>query len=213
VHFCSQNRRRLNGQQEILSQRTADYQNWVEASPAIIACRSNGPEKGVRKGGKTCPAPAKDAWPGTTPTAYTSIQENGARAKIRVSVTNYATKIRIYRSRRQRSRVTHYILYLAKKTWARHGDAGGLVFPVPTTYYLNGHSFIEQERSGRRSASADGQAFWRSTTSSGRPPADKLNQTSSVQRLDYCDADPRPKLSAKEAQSRLNLSRFSRFPG
>src|SRR5580693_6979644 len=31
---------------EILSQRTAEYQNWVRPSPAIIIFRSSGPKRG-----------------------------------------------------------------------------------------------------------------------------------------------------------------------
>ena len=34
---------------EILSQRTADYQNWSRPSPAIIISRSSGPKRGCAR--------------------------------------------------------------------------------------------------------------------------------------------------------------------
>src|SRR6266849_2250210 len=60
---------------EILSQRTADYQAWVEA----IGCRSNGPRRACARKIMSCPGNA--AWPRTTPTACISSSRAWSRGR------------------------------------------------------------------------------------------------------------------------------------
>src|SRR5258705_2388356 len=55
---------------EVLSRRTADYQNWVEAFARNHRLPIEWAEKGVRKEDHVLPW--QPAWPGTTPTACTS---------------------------------------------------------------------------------------------------------------------------------------------
>src|SRR5437870_6154875 len=64
---------------EVLSQRTADYQAWVEAFPAIISCRSKGPRRACARKIMSCPGNA--AWSGTTPTASTSSSRAWSRGR------------------------------------------------------------------------------------------------------------------------------------
>src|SRR5690349_19673389 len=73
----------------------------------------------------------------------------------RVTVPKYATKDPNYRIlAHQRSRFTHYYFYLRDETLGPMVMRVASFFPFQTTYYLNGHSFIEQELSVRRSGSA-----------------------------------------------------------
>src|SRR5207245_9021229 len=53
---------------EVFSRRTADYRPGWKPSPAIIACRSNGPRRACARKTMSCPGSA--AWSGTTPTAW-----------------------------------------------------------------------------------------------------------------------------------------------
>jgi len=46
---------------------------------------------------------------------------------------------------RQRSRYTHYYFYIRDEVLGPMVMRAGSFFPFQTTYYLNGHSFIEQE--------------------------------------------------------------------
>ena len=55
---------------EVLRQRTTDYQQWVEASPAIIRFPSNGPKKASAR--KTTCGPACDRWSGNSASAFIS---------------------------------------------------------------------------------------------------------------------------------------------
>src|SRR5438067_13090246 len=67
-------------------------------------------------------------------------------ATFRVTVPKYATKDPNYRIlAHQRSRYTHYYFYLRDETLGPMVLRVASFFPFQTTYYLNGHSFIEQE--------------------------------------------------------------------
>src|SRR5947207_12862285 len=67
-------------------------------------------------------------------------------ATFRVTVPKYATKDPNYRIlAHQRSRFTHYYFYLRDETLGPMVMRVASFFPFRTTYYLNAHSFIEQE--------------------------------------------------------------------
>src|SRR5215469_14820575 len=91
--------------------------------------------------------PGNVAWRGKTPTASTFIfksMEQGA--SFRVTVPKYATKDPNYRIlAHQRSRLTHYYFYIRDEVLGPMVMRVASFFPFQTTYYLNGHSFIEQE--------------------------------------------------------------------
>jgi hypothetical protein len=117
---------------EILSQRTADYQSWVEAfarnhrTPIVWA------EKGVRKEDHVLAWQRRIAKNNAYITASTSFSKAWSRGRPSASVCrNIPPRTRT--TARQRSRFTHYYFYIRS------------FFPFHTTYYLNGHSFIEQE--------------------------------------------------------------------
>src|SRR5579863_8554970 len=54
--------------------------------------------------------------------------------------------------RAQRSRFTHYYFYLRDQTLGPMVIRVASFFPFQATYYLNGHSFIEQELNRRKIA-------------------------------------------------------------
>src|SRR6266403_397923 len=156
---------------EILSQRTADYQNWVEAFARNHRLPIEWAEKGVPK---------------------------------------YATKDPNYRIlARQRSRFTHYYFYLRDETLGPMVMRVASFFPFQTTYYLNGHSFIEQElkRAQIGFRKTDNAFLAVDDVTALQAAADKLNPDIIRQRLDYWTLILGPKFSAKE-RKQLNLSRF-----
>ena len=81
--------------------------------------------------------------------------------------------------------------------------------PFQTTYYLNGHSFIEQElnRAQIGFRKTDNAFLAVDDVAALQAAADRLSPEIIRQRLDYWTLILGPKFSAKE-RARLNLSRF-----
>ena len=194
---------------EILSQRTADYQNWVEAFARNHRLPIQWAEKGVRKEDHVLPwqrRMARDDAYGV----YFIFKSMEQGPSFRVSAPKYATKDPNYRIlARQRSRFTHYYFYLRDETLGPMMMRVASFFPFQTTYYLNGHSFIEQELKRaqigfRKTDNAflavdDGAAL--------QAAADRLSPAIIRGRLDYWTLILGPKFSTKE-RKQLNLSRF-----
>ena len=130
---------------EVLSQRTADYQAWVEAYVRNHRLPIEWAEKGVRKEDHVLPWQRRiakhDAYG-----VYFIFKSMEQGATFRVSVPKYATKDPNYRIlAHQRSRLTHYYFYIRDEVLGPMVMRVASFFPFQTTYYLNGHSFIEQE--------------------------------------------------------------------
>src|SRR6267143_1597874 len=128
----------------------------------------------------------------------------------RVSVPKYATKDPNYRIlARQRSRFTHYYFYLRDETLGPMVMRVASFFPFQTTYYLNGHSFIEQElkRAQIGFRKTDNAFLAVDDVAALQAAADKLSPQIIRQQLDYWTLILGPKFSAKE-RKQLNLSRF-----
>src|SRR5246500_1265414 len=128
----------------------------------------------------------------------------------RVSVPKYATKDPNYRIlARQRSRFTHYYFYLRDETLGPMVMRVASFFPFQTTYYLNGHSFIEQElkRAQIGFRKTDNAFLAVDDVAALQAAADKLSPQIIRKRLDYWTLILGPKFSAKE-RKQLNLSRF-----
>ena len=95
----------------------------------------------------------------------------------RISVPKYPTQDPHHRIlARQRSRYTHYYFYIRDEVLGPMVMRAGSFFPFQTTYYLNGHSFIEQEltRAQVPASARTTTPSWRSTMSlrCKRPPTD-----------------------------------------
>jgi hypothetical protein len=131
-------------------------------------------------------------------------------ATFRVTVPKYATKDPNYRIlARQRSRFTHYYFYIRDKTLGPMVMRVASFFPFQTTYYLNGHSFIEQELKRARIGfrKTDNAFLAVDDVAALQAAADKLSPQIIRKRLDYWTLILGPKFSAKE-RKQLNLSRF-----
>jgi hypothetical protein len=117
---------------EILGQRTADYQNWVEAFARNHGIPIEWAEKGVRKENHVLP------WQRRMVRAencgvYYILKSMEQGPTFRVTMPKYPTKDANYRIlARQRSRFfTHYYFYIRDETLGPDGHAGRLVPAVP----------------------------------------------------------------------------------
>jgi hypothetical protein len=130
---------------EVLSGRTADYQAWVEAYARNHRLPIEWAEKGVRKEDHVLPWQRRIAKQETYG-VYFIFKSMEQGATFRVSVPKYATKDPNYRILApQRSRFTHYYFYIRDAVLGPMVMRVASFFPFQTSYYLNGHSFIEQE--------------------------------------------------------------------
>jgi len=130
---------------EVLSQRTADYQNWVEAFARNHQITIEWAEKGVRKEDHVLPSQRRMTTKGAYG-VYFILKSMEQGATFRVTVPKYPTKDPNYRIlAHQRSRFTHFYFYIRDEVLGPMVMRVGSFFPFQTTYYLNGHNFIEQE--------------------------------------------------------------------
>jgi hypothetical protein len=194
---------------EVLSQRTADYQAWVEAYARNHQLPIEWAEKGVRKEDHVLPwqrrMARQDAYG-----VYFIFKSMEQGATFRVTVPKYATKDPNYRILApQRSRFTHYYFYIRDETLGPIVMRVGSFFPFQTSYYLNGHSFIEQElkRAQIGFRKTDNAFLAVDDVTALQAAADKLSPDIIRQRLDYWTLVLGPKFSAKE-RKQFQLSRF-----
>jgi hypothetical protein len=194
---------------EILSQRTADYQSWVEAfarnhhTPIVWA------EKGVRKEDHVLAWQRRIA-KNNAYGVYFIFKSMEQGPTFRISMPKYPTKDPHYRIlAHQRSRFTHYYFYIRDEVLGPMVMRVASFFPFQTTYYLNGHSFIEQElKRAQIGFRKNDNAFLAvDDVAALQAAADRLSPEIIRKRLDYWTLILGPKFSAKE-RKQLNLSRF-----
>ena len=194
---------------EVLSQRTADYQNWVEAFARNHRIPIEWAEKGVRKEDHVLPWQRRMVRTDTYG-VYFILKSMEQGPTFRVTVPKYPTKDPNYRIlARQRSRFTHYYFYIRDETLGPMVMRIASFLPFQTTYYLNGHSFIEQElnRAQIGFRKNDNAFLAVDDIAALQAAADRLTPDIIRRRLDYWTLILGPKFSAKE-RTRLNLSRF-----
>ena len=194
---------------EVLGQRTADYQAWVEAFARNHQLPIEWAEKGVRKEDHVLPWQRRmvrqDAYG-----VYFIFKSMEQGASFRVSVPKYPAKDPNHRIlARQRRRFTHYYFYIRDEVLGPIVMRVGSFFPFQTSYYLNGHSFIEQElkRAQIGFRKADNAFLAVDDVATLQAAADKLSPEIIRKRLDYWTLILGPKFSPKE-RKQLNLSRF-----
>ena len=130
---------------EALSRRTADYQNWVEAYAGNHAIPIEWAEKGVRKENHALPW-LRRMQKHNAYGVYFIFKSMEQGPTFRISLPKYPAKDPHYRIvARQRSRFTHYYFYVRDEALGPMVVRVASFLPFQTTYYLNGHSFIEQE--------------------------------------------------------------------
>jgi hypothetical protein len=193
---------------EILSQRTADYQNWVEAFARNHRLPIQWAEKGVRKEDHVLPwqrRMARDDAYGV----YFIFKSMEQGPSFRVSVPKYATKDPNYRIlARQRSRFTHYYFYLRDET------LGPMVMRVASFFPFQTHLLSQRPQLHRAGAEAgadrlpqDGQRLpggRRRHGAAGRRRQTEPRHHPSTARL--LDADPRAEVLRQGAQAAQSLA-------
>jgi hypothetical protein len=194
---------------EILSQRTADYQNWVEAFARNHNIRIEWAEKGVRKEDYVLPwlrrITKRNAYG-----VYFIFKSMEQGPSFRVSVPKYPTKDPNHRIlARQRSRFTHDYFYIRDEVLGPMVMRVATFFPFQTTYYLNGHNFIERElnRAQVGFRKNDNAFLAIDDVAALQAAADRLSPDIIRERLDYWTLILGPKFSVKE-RKRVKLSRF-----
>ena len=130
---------------DVLSRRTNEYQQWVEAFARNHETPVEWAEKGVRKEDHVLP------WQRAMVRAkrygvYFIFKSMEQRPTFRCTAPKYPTKDPNHRILApQRSRFTHYYFYIRDESLGPLVMRVASFFSFQTSYYLNGHSFIEQE--------------------------------------------------------------------
>jgi hypothetical protein len=196
-------------EKEVLRQRTADYQDWVEAFARNHGLPIVWAEKGVRKEDHVLPylrRLAKHDGYGV----YFIFKSMEQGQSFRISVPKYPTKDPNHRILgKQRSRFTHYYFYIRDEVLGPMVMRLASFVPFQTTYYINGHSFIEQElkRAGIGFRKDDNAFLGVADAATLQAAADRLSADIIRKRLDYWTLILGPKFSVKE-RNKINLSRF-----
>ena len=194
---------------EVLSQRTNDYRDWVEAYARNHKIPIEWAEKGTRKEDYVLPAlrrmEKKNAYG-----VYFIFKSMEQGRTFRISVPRFPTKDPNHRIlAHQRSRFTHYYFYIRDAVLGPIIVRVASFFPFPATYWLNGHSFIEQELKRKQIGfrKNDNAFLAVDHVAELQAAADRLSAEIIGKQLDYWTFLLGPKFSKKE-RSQMNLSRF-----
>ena len=194
---------------EVLSQRTDDYRNWVEAYARNHKLPMEWAEKGLRKEDHVLPALRRmEKREGYGVYFIFKSMEQGRT--FRISVPKYPTQNPNHRIlSHQRSRFTHYYFYIRDEVLGPSIVRMASFFPFHATYWLNGHSFIERElqRAGIGFHKNDNAFLAVDDVAALQAAADRLSPTLIRKQLDYWTLILGPKFSKKE-RGQMNLSRF-----
>src|SRR5271166_6659906 len=204
VHFFRDIVRVAEVSKEVLSQRTNDYQRWVEAYARNHSIPIEWAEKGVRKEDHVLPwlhrMARRDAYG-----VYFIFKSMEQGPTYRVSLPKYPSKDPHYRIlAHQRSRFTHYYFYIRDEVLGPMVLRVASFFPFRTAYYLNGHSFIEQElrRAGIGFRKHDNAFLAVADPAALQAAADRLSPDI-IRRLDYSTLILGLKFSKKSAPSSI----------
>jgi hypothetical protein len=194
---------------EILSQRTNDYRDWVEAYARNHKIPIEWAEKGTRKEDYVLPAlrrmEKKNAYG-----VYFIFKSMEQGRTFRISVPKFPTQDPNHRIlAHQRSRFTHYYFYIRDAVLGPIIVRVASFFPFHATYWLNGHSFIEQELKRKQIGfrKNDNAFLAVDNVDELQAAADRLSAEIIGKQLDYWTFLLGPKFSKKE-RSQMNLSRF-----
>src|ERR1700685_3915665 len=194
---------------EVLSQRTNDYRNWVEAYARNHKIPIEWAEKGTRKEEYVLPAlrrmEKKNAYG-----VYFIFKSMEQGRPFRISVPKFPTQDPHHRIlAHQRSRFTHYYFYIRDAVLGPIIVRVASFFPFHATYWLNGHSFIEQELKKKQIGFRKNDNAFLAVDDVGQlqAAADRLSPAIIRRQLDHWTFLLRPKFSKKE-RSQMNLSRF-----
>jgi hypothetical protein len=194
---------------DVLSQRTKDYQGWVEAYARNHRIPIEWADKGVRKEDHVLPAlrrmEKKNAYG-----VYFIFKSMEQGRTFRITAPKYPTQDPNYRIlAHQRSRFTHYYFYIRDEVLGPIIVRMASFFPFHATYWLNGHSFIERElQRARIGFHKNDNAFLAvDDVAALQAAADRLSPAIIRKQLDYWTLILGPKFSKKE-RGQMNLTRF-----
>src|SRR6202521_479148 len=194
---------------EVLSPRTRDYRDWVEAFGRNHRIPLEWAEKGVRKE-EYVAARLNRLVKKNTDGGFFIFKSMEQGRTFRISVPKYPTQDPNYRIlAHQRSRFTNYYFYIRDEVLGPIVVRVASFFPFHATYWLNGHSFIEQElkRAGIAFHKNDNAFLAVDDVSALQAAADRLSPQIIRKQLDYWTFLLGPKFSKKE-RSQMSLSRF-----
>jgi hypothetical protein len=194
---------------EMLAQRTSDYHNWVEAFAGNHKIPIQWGEKGVRKEDYVLPWFRRMRKKGAYG-VYFIFKSMEQGPTFRISVPKYPTKDPNHRILApQRSRFTHYYFYIYDEVLGPIVMRVASFLPFQATYYLNGHSFIEQElKKAQVAFRKNDNAFLAiDDVAALQAAADRLSPQIIQKQLDYWTLILGPKFSCAE-RNQINLSRF-----
>jgi hypothetical protein len=194
---------------EGLRQRTQEYNQWVQAYARNHHLPLEWAQKRVRKEDHVLPYLArlvrKNAYG-----VYFIFQSMEQGPSFRVSRPKYPSSDPNYRIvAPQRTRFRHYYFYIQDEVLGPMVLRVGSFLPFQTTYWLNGHSFIEQELKRAHIAfhKNDNAFLAVDDVAALQAAADRLSPKIIRERLEYWTFLLAPKFSKKQRQQ-MNLSRF-----
>src|SRR6202051_4906460 len=194
---------------EVLRQRTNDYQNWGEAYARNHNIPIQWAEKGVRKEDQVLPALHRME-KANAYGVYFIFKSMEQGRTFRVTVPKYPTQDPNYRILAQQwSRFTHYYFYIRDEILGPIIIRVASFFPFHATYWLNGHSFMEQElkRNNIGFHKNDNAFLAVDDVAELQAAADRLSSQIIRKQLDYWTLIVGPKFSKKERRQ-MTLSRF-----
>ncbi|MBA2535355.1 MAG: hypothetical protein H0V21_10115 [Rubrobacter sp.] len=193
----------------VLSRRTNEYQGWVEAFARNHGIPIEWAELKVRKEDYVRPAQRRMKR-ANRHGVYFILKSMEQGQTFRSTVPRFPTDDPNYRIlARQRSRFTHYYFYIEDEVLGPMSMRVASFFPFQATYYLNGHSFMEQELNREKvTFRKNDNAFLAvSDPEALQAAADRFTSQVIRKRLDYWTLLLGPKFSRRERAAR-NLGRF-----
>ena len=193
---------------DVLSRRTTEYKHWVEAFARNHKILMEWAQKGVRKEDYVRPH-LERMQRRNRYGVYFILQSMEQGFSFQSLNPKYSNEDPSYRPIRKRpSRFTHLYFYIRDEVLGPMVMCVGTFLPFQTTYYINGHHFIEGElkRRGIRFRKDDNAFVWTADLKALQVAADKLDANTIRKRLDYWTLVLGPKFSKKEREA-INLRR------
>ena len=185
---------------QVLAKRTNEYRQWVEAFARNHRIPIEWPEKGVKKEDYVRPhyAQMERRKRFGVYFIFKSLEQGPTFRSLPPKFPTDDPHYRILQ--RQRSRYTHYYFYIRDEVLGPLLLCAGSFLPFQTTYYLNGHHFMEGElqRQGIRFRKDDNAFLWTEDPPALQAAADRLSAEVIRQRLDYWTLVLGPKFSKKD---------------
>jgi hypothetical protein len=197
---------------EVLSKRTDDYKQWVEAFAANHGIEMQWAQKGVRKEDYVKPWLSRMNRRGKHG-VYFIFKSMEQGPTFRSCAPKFATSDPNYRIlKKHRSRYTHYYFYILDEHLGPMIMRIGSFLPFSATYWLNGHHFMEVQltRHGVTFHKHDNAFLSCSDPEFLQQIADSLRPEIIRDRLEYWTFLLGPKFSKRERQA-MNLSRYYSF--